>query len=233
MKNLVCFKKVLDTDDNTGLSKMNLISTIASAAFVYLLVVGVLRKLPGYLVWRYKLWFLPRLPQRAYPIIGHLHLIAKEPGRLFFMWKNLILRSVRENGNKMFVVWFGPTPHCAIACPKLAQEVLKLKYKPRLTRLGWLKEGVNASNGKKWMERRRMITPSFHFGVLNDFVHVINEQAATFVGKVAELEDKGDVNMSYLLNLLTLDIICETAMGVRVGAQLKTHDNVYTNAVMR
>ena len=37
------------------------------------------------------------------------------------------------------------------------------------------------STGDKWKSRRRLITPTFHFKILNDFVKVFQEQAAILV----------------------------------------------------
>ena len=37
------------------------------------------------------------------------------------------------------------------------------------------------SDGSKWKTRRRLITPTFHFRILNDFIQVFEEQAAIMV----------------------------------------------------
>ena len=37
------------------------------------------------------------------------------------------------------------------------------------------------SNGSKWKTRRRLITPTFHFRILNDFIQVFDEQAGILV----------------------------------------------------
>ena len=37
------------------------------------------------------------------------------------------------------------------------------------------------SDGSKWKTRRRLITPTFHFRILNDFIQVFEEQAAILV----------------------------------------------------
>lgn len=38
-----------------------------------------------------------------------------------------------------------------------------------------------SSDGSKWKTRRRLITPTFHFRILNDFIQVFEEQAAILV----------------------------------------------------
>ena len=68
---------------------------------------------------------------------------------------------------------------------------------------------MNLSGGDKWFTRRRLLTPSFHFDILNDFLMVMNEQADIFVNnlaKQAKIEKK--FNISPFITACTLDIIC-------------------------
>ena len=48
----------------------------------------------------------------------------------------------------------------------------------------WLGDGLVMSTGKKWRERRKIITPSFHSHMLKSFIGVMNEQADVFVEKI-------------------------------------------------
>jgi cytochrome P450 len=65
--------------------------------------------------------------------------------------------------------------------------------------------------GTKWFGRRKMLTPSFHFKILEDFVHVFNEQSQILVSKLKEaLPNGGDTNIYQYVTRCTLDIICGT-----------------------
>ena len=73
----------------------------------------------------------------------------------------------------------------------------------------WLGTGLLTSAGEKWKKRRHLITPSFHFDILNDFLIVMNEQSDIFVDN---LINKSKTNENFdicpLISSCALDIIC-------------------------
>lgn len=95
----------------------------------------------------------------------------------------------------------------------------------------WLGLGLLLSDGKKWHSRRKIITPTFHFKILEQFLEVFDSQSTVLLDCLAEKADgKSVVDVYQYISLYTLDIIAETAMGTKVHAQTnKTMD--YTTAV--
>lgn len=65
-----------------------------------------------------------------------------------------------------------------------------------------------SSTGPKWRQRRKMLTPTFHFSILMDFLEVMNEQANILVEKLAKHAGKGPFNCFSHITLCALDIIC-------------------------
>ena len=78
-----------------------------------------------------------------------------------------------------------------------------------------------------------MITPSFHYDILKDFLNIMNEHATGFVDCIEQDIMNGvEVDVKQRLKLCTLDIICETAMGCKVHAQ-DEGGNDYVKAVQK
>ncbi|GIX83082.1 cytochrome P450 4C1, partial [Caerostris extrusa] len=94
----------------------------------------------------------------------------------------------------------------------------------------WLGKGLLTSTGKKWRSRRKLLTPSFHFRILEDFLQTFNDQSLILLKKLQTLQNEECVDISPLVVLCTLDIVCETVMGVQIGAQ-KGENLEYVTAV--
>ncbi|KAI8115367.1 Cytochrome P450 4d2 [Lucilia cuprina] len=95
----------------------------------------------------------------------------------------------------------------------------------------WLGTGLLMSTGKKWHSRRKIITPTFHFKILEQFVEIFDQQSAVMVKKLYDKADgKTAINIFPIICLTALDIIAETAMGVKINAQ-KNPDFPYVQAV--
>lgn len=95
----------------------------------------------------------------------------------------------------------------------------------------WLGEGLLVSDGTKWFNRRKIITPTFHFGVLIGFLEIFNEQNSKLVQKLKKyVKNKEECNIYDHLTAVALDNICETAMGVKINAQ-DYPNSEYINAI--
>lgn len=74
----------------------------------------------------------------------------------------------------------------------------------------WLGDGLLVSTGSKWKSRRKMITPTFHFKILEQFMDVFNNQLNILLNTLTqEVEKNGNfVQILKPINLCSLDIIC-------------------------
>lgn len=95
----------------------------------------------------------------------------------------------------------------------------------------WLKLGLLNSTGEKWRVRRKMITPTFHFKILQEFLAVMNEQTEIMINLLDAKAEQGPFDIEPYIAHCAQDIICETAMGCHVNAQ--TEQSEYSQAAAR
>ncbi|XP_026553699.1 cytochrome P450 4V2 [Pseudonaja textilis] len=167
-----------------------------------------------------------------YPILGNSLLFDRDAEGF---WKQVIKFSEEYRCIPLLKVWVGPFPHIILYHQDTVEVVLRNSTfieKSYLYRFlqPWLGTGLLTSTGKKWHSRRKMLTPTFHFTILVDFLEVMIEQANILVQNLEQHLDKDPFNFSLYIVLCTLDIICETAMGKNIGAQ-KNKNSDYVKAV--
>lgn len=84
----------------------------------------------------------------------------------------------------------------------------------------WLQDGLLLSEGEKWQQRRKLLTPAFHFNILREFICVFNEKSDELSKKLSETAGK-EIDVMPLFHECSLQMIIETAMGYKT----KTNDN--------
>ncbi|CAN7992028.1 unnamed protein product, partial [Ixodes pacificus] len=94
----------------------------------------------------------------------------------------------------------------------------------------WLASGLLTSAGSKWRLRRKLLTPAFHFRILEDFLPVVNTQSRVFVENLRSQGKERSYNIVPPVTMCTLDIICETIMGYVINAQ-KNKCSDYVQAI--
>ncbi|KTF92719.1 hypothetical protein cypCar_00024555 [Cyprinus carpio] len=163
----------------------------------------------------------------------------------------------------LFKLWIGPIPFLILYHAETIETVLNnpvhmdKAYAYKFLH-PWLGTGLLTSTGDKWRHRRKMLTPTFHFSILTEFLEVMNEQAEVLIEKLEKQAGKGPFNCFNYITLCALDIICvrvamqislfedvdkyqnskqncyisETAMGKKIYAQ-SNHDSEYVRSVYR
>nr|AZR39483.1 cytochrome P450 [Agasicles hygrophila] len=123
-----------------------------------------------------------------------------------------------------FKLWFGTKLFYGISDAAQSEIILTrcLKkdsvYKKAEIVMG---NGLFTADLDLWKKHRKMIMPTFNQQNLDSFVDIFFEQGVTLNKKLNKEVNKGAFDVFHYLSLYTLDIICETAMGVKVNAQNK------------
>lgn len=138
-----------------------------------------------------------------------------------------ILRKIMELLNSYpspFRVWLGHRLFIVVSSPEelkpifLSQKTIEKEDLYKFIR-PWLGTGLFTAPAAKWRVHRKLIMPTFNQRILSSFVEVFAIQSKIMV-KQMEIElDGAEFDVFHYVSLCTLDIICETAMGVSVRAQ--------------
>ena len=67
--------------------------------------------------------------------------------------------------------------------------------------------GLLTSTGKKWHQRRKIITPTFHFKILEHFTEIMEKQGQVFITNLKKREGQ-HCDFFPLIGLYALDVIC-------------------------
>ncbi|XP_060535572.1 uncharacterized protein LOC132707666 [Cylas formicarius] len=96
----------------------------------------------------------------------------------------------------------------------------------------WLGTGLLLGGGNKWRTHRKLITPAFHFSILDKFAEIFAERADDLVHILEDKVGKGYFDVNPYVTKCALDIIAETSMGKKVNA-MKDPNSKYLDAIAR
>ncbi|KAI6237888.1 Cyp-29A4 [Aphelenchoides besseyi] len=132
-------------------------------------------------------------------------------------------------------LWIGPVLRLYVIEPETARVITssttELKKAFDYDRLKpWLGNGLVTSHGEQWKKSRRLLTPTFHFNKLADYTNIMDVHIRELIAHLNSKTD-GEIHDIYkTIKLTSLDIICETAMGIELNA-LHNPNQPYIKAV--
>ncbi|XP_025262469.1 cytochrome P450 4C1-like isoform X1 [Camponotus floridanus] len=94
----------------------------------------------------------------------------------------------------------------------------------------WLGTGLLTSKGVKWHTRRKILTPTFHFNILNQFVDILMKEGDCMTKSLIGVGGTVVKDLLPFISEHTLNAICETAMGVSLRT-LGEFQQKYRNAI--
>lgn len=195
-------------------------------------LIEAIEKLPG----------PPNIPY--FPILNHALVIVYLDSLKHKLGTFTLVYHVMSNMYRLFPdtgicrFWLGPKPIVVLYSPETVESVLvstSVINKADEYRFfePWIGEGLVTSKKTKWRFRRKILTPAFHFKILNDFLPIMNQEATILIKKLNQIKylSKDKVfDITPLIAFCTLDTICETAMGVNINCQ-EDEDSVYVRSL--
>uniref|UniRef100_A0A6P7GGD6 Cytochrome P450 4C1-like n=1 Tax=Diabrotica virgifera virgifera TaxID=50390 RepID=A0A6P7GGD6_DIAVI len=77
----------------------------------------------------------------------------------------------------------------------------------------WLGQGLLTSKGVEWHKRRKILTPAFHFSILQEFAEVFNKEVRLLVEDIKKSCSKPYIDVVKPISEFTLYSIGETSLG--------------------
>ncbi|RDD42229.1 Leukotriene-B4 omega-hydroxylase 3 [Trichoplax sp. H2] len=167
-------------------------------------IVNILKKFPG---------------PKSHWLLGNLHQLAS-PKEFLKSYHSFSLKFPRK-----FLLWYGPlTPVLSVSHPETIRAVIKaktIKDGPAYQYLlPWLGRGILLENGTKWARNRRLVTPAFHFEIMQSYVEVMNQCVSIFIEKLNEhAVDNTRISVFDTVRLLSFDILLRSAFAINLDCQ--------------
>ncbi|KAF5289900.1 hypothetical protein FQA39_LY14962 [Lamprigera yunnana] len=104
---------------------------------------------------------------------------------------------------------------------KILDKALEYRYMFK-----WLGNGLITSNGNQtWKKHRKLIAPSFNTMIIEEFFETFKSNSLLLVNKLEKEIGKSSFDIYKYMSLCSLDVICESAMGISVNAQNSVHSD--------
>jgi cytochrome P450 family 4 len=161
--------------------------------------------------YRHRNKLLAKLPAlKRLPILHNSLWFIGKPPKEIFNWIN----DTRDKLGQVYLFTLDPFDNGSVVVSDPIVSEAILKSQKVLTKgnvynfiTPWLGDGLLTSTGEKWHQRRKILTPAFHFQILEKFVDIMSEQGEVLLDKLAEHDGKV-VDVFPLVNLYSLDVIC-------------------------
>lgn len=82
-------------------------------------------------------------------------------------------------------------------------------------------------SGEKWKKHRKLITPAFHFTILEHFLQVFDTQTKILIENLKQVSKKNEyVNVYPIMAMYAMDIISGLLISVLFILKLKKYYNI-------
>ncbi|XP_029832448.2 cytochrome P450 4V2 [Ixodes scapularis] len=140
----------------------------------------------------------------------------------------------KQYPNQIFKVYIGMTPIVFVHTPEAVEALLTSTVnhnKPFLYHFvaPWLgPDNLLLATGEPWRFKRKLLTPAFHFRVLDNYMRIFNENGDLLVRHICSLVDEAPnepIRLFKITQKCAMDIIGEVTMGAKL--QLQENKNLF------
>lgn len=173
--------------------------------------------------------------------VAAMDLSLPVPARLFNYFQNIFHEVI---DNDFTIAFYGPKAFLIAITPHTVERVLSNTENVNKSFLyvmmkSWIGNGLLTSDKTVWKQRRKVLTPAFHFRILDEYVPVMNSKATLLGDKMAALGDDF-FDVVPIMRLATFGILFETAMGIQLDEEgvekagfLQVNDEIATAIITR
>lgn len=187
------------------------VSTLIYTLTIIAVVTPILR---WWLQWRRFVAIIDKIPgPRKVPFLGTFHIFIGIKRTDIFDIAHV--KRHRDYPGGISRTWMSYIPEVRLAKPEYVEKVLSssknitksVGYEFEFKK--WLGNGLVTSTGEQWHTHRKIITPTFHFSILEGFVDVFTSKCEILVEKLQKFTNTHEaVDILPFINLAALDIIC-------------------------
>ncbi|XP_036150392.1 cytochrome P450 4C1-like, partial [Monomorium pharaonis] len=132
-------------------------------------------------------------------------------------------------------IWFFLIPIVAIRHPDDLEVILGSTKHIEKSKIydvlkSWFNTGLIVSKGSKWQSRRKILTPTFHFNILQQFAEILIEEGERMSTSLKNTEDTITKDLIPFIGVHTMNALCETAMGTSLKETDSFHIQQYRKA---
>ncbi|ELV12923.1 Cytochrome P450 4A11 [Tupaia chinensis] len=96
----------------------------------------------------------------------------------------------------------------------------------------WIGHGLLLLEGQAWFQRRRMLTPAFHYGILKPYVRFMADSVQVMLDKWENLTDHDTpLEIFQHMSVMTLDTLMKCAFSHQGSGQLNRNSQSYIQAI--
>ncbi|XP_070163292.1 cytochrome P450 4C1-like [Polyergus mexicanus] len=135
------------------------------------------------------------------------------------------LSLLQKNKDGLYTTWIGLLPIVCVFKPEFLESILQSYTHVEKGEIYnilklWLGNGLLTAPVKQWYRDRKILSPVFHFNILEQFAVIMSEKTEIIIKCIEEklAEDSTNIiDIIPFMQKIAFNIICETVMGVNVN----------------